>query len=170
MNQLILALSLLAMQMPARPIDWSAKAREAVGQFYAWYVPASRRAGADMRALSDARWHFAPALKAAMRADRKAAEANPNEIVGLDMDPFLNAQDPCNRYRPTAVRRAGSDFLVDVKGEGGCAAHRTPDVTVRVAIQSGVPVFVNFEYPAPVKDDLMRLLGRLAAERTKPKR
>lgn len=142
-------------------------AREEVARFYSWYVPAAQNAGADIRALRDPRWHFGPALVAALPADSAAAEASPGEIVGLDMDPFLNAQDPCDRYAPSAVRRSGTAFLVDVVGSGGCGRHRGPDVTVRVVFRGLTPVFVNFLYPKPVSDDLLHLLAQLAAGRAK---
>lgn len=165
-----LAALLILTQPQARPIDSARVARETVARFYAWYVPAAQRAGADMRALRDPRWHFNPALVTALRADSAATVANPGEIVGLDMDPFLNSQDPCNRYAPTAVRRDGATFLVDVVGSGGCATHRQPDVTVRVAFRGATPVFVNFLYPKPANDDLLGVLRQLASDRAKKPR
>ena len=123
-----------------------------------------------MRALHDPRWHFNPALVTALRADSAASVANPGEVVGLDMDPFLNSQDPCNRYAPTAVRRDGATFLVDVVGSGGCPSHREPDVTVRIAFRGTTPVFVNFLYLKPANDDLLHLLAQLASERAKKPR
>ena len=170
MIALLAALLLLPPQRSHAPIDSGRVAREVVAQFYAWYVPEAHRAGAEMRALRDPRWHFSPALMAALRADAAAAAASPGEIVGLDMDPFLNAQDPCHRYAPTGVRPAGKTFLVDVLGSGGCGSHRGPDVTVRIAITGGTPVFVNFLYPKPADDDLVHLLAHLAADRTKQPR
>lgn len=164
----IIAALLILTQTQARPaVDSARVARETVARFYGWYVPAAQRAGADMRALRDTRWHFNPALVTALRADSAATVANPGEIVGLDMDPFLNSQDPCNHYAPTAVRRDGATFLVDVVGSGGCASHREPDVTVRVAFRGTTPVFINFLYPKPANDDLLGVLRQLAADRTK---
>ena len=163
---LLVALS-MQVQAPTRPAHDSAQtARAAVARFYAWYVPAAAKAAAvDMRALHDPRWHFSPALVAALREDSIASVRSPNEVVGLDMDPFVNSQDPCDRYAPTAVRRAGANFLVDVRGSGGCSSHAGPDVTVRVAFQGTTPVFVDFLYPKPANDDLLHLLAQLAAGR-----
>ncbi len=120
-----------------------------------------------MRALRNPRWHFSSALVTALRAGSVATDASPGEIVGLDMDPFLNAQDPCTRYAPSAVRRMGKNFLVDVVGTGGCDPHRVPDVSVLVAFRGATPVFINFLYPKPANDDLLGLLARLAADRAK---
>ena len=170
MTAFLAALFLLTQQPTYAAIDSARVARESVARFYSWYVPAAQKAGADMRALHDARWHFSPALVTALRADSAATEANPSEIVGLDMDPFLNAQDPCDRYAPIAVRRDGKTFLVDVRGSGGCASHREPDVTVRVAFSGATPVFVNFIYPQPHNDDLLSVLKQLAADRAKKPR
>ena len=164
-----LAALLILTQPQARPIDSARVARETVARFYAWYLPAAQRAGADMRALRDPRWHFNPALVTALRADSAATVANPGEIVGLDMDPFLNSQDPCNHYAPTAVRRDGATFLVDVVGSGGCPSHREPDVTVRVVFRGTTPIFINFLYK-PINDDLLGLLRQLASDRAKKPR
>ncbi len=81
------------------------------------------------------------------------------------MDPFLNSQDPCDRYAPIAVRGVGKNYLVDVRGEGGCPKHSKADVTVRVAFAGGNPVFVNFIYDSKIAPDLMTLLAQLAMER-----
>jgi hypothetical protein len=143
-------------------------ARDVVARFYAWYVPlAMHTPGADMRALRDSRWHFDPALVNALRADSAAAAQSPDEIVGLDMDPFLNSQDPCDRYSPIAVRRQNGSYFVAVRGSGGCAAHTEADVTVRLVFQGANAVFLNFVYSSKPKDDLLSLLASLAASRAR---
>ena len=146
--------------------DSTAVARDAVTRFYSWYVPTSANTPmTDMLALKDARWRFSPALAKALRADSTASANSPDEIVGLDMDPFLNSQDPCARYAITGVRRASADFLVDVHGTGGCGRRGGPDVTVRVSFDAKGPVFVNFVYSRRRHDDLLSLLAQLARER-----
>jgi hypothetical protein len=79
----------------------------------------------------------------------------------------LNSQDPCDRYAPTGIRRDGTSWLVDVRGSGGCEAHQTTDVTLRVAFQSGHVVFANFIYSRTADDDLQHVLAHLAIERAK---
>jgi hypothetical protein len=144
-------------------------ARAVVARFYAWYVPVAKRTPeADMRSLKDARWHFDPALAKALRADVAAAARSPDEIVGLDMDPFLNSQDPCDRYAPIGVRYQSGNYFVAVRGSGGCAAHTAPDVTVQLVFRGGNAVFVNFLYSGKPKDDLLSLLATLAASRSRP--
>ncbi len=152
----------------ASTADSATIARDVVARFYSWYVPLAKQTPlADMRSLSDSRWHFAPALVRALRADSAAAARSPGEIVGLDMDPFLNTQDPCDRYSPIAVRHQRGSYLVAVRGSGGCAAHAEADVTVRVAFQGENAVFLNFVYSSKPKDDLLSLLASLAMSRSK---
>lgn len=169
MTSLVYALLLFTPLQIRAPLDSTRVARDIVAKFYTWYVPASQKPDADTRALGDARWHFDPTLARELRADRAAARASKDEIVGLDMDPYLNSQDPCERYAPSGVRRDGKDFLVDVKGSGNCGTHTTVDVTVRVRFQGTTPVFVNFLYPGPTGDSLDKLLRTLAADRAKNK-
>lgn len=158
----------LLLVMQGLTADSSAEARKAVSDFYDWYAPAAAHTpGTDMQSLRDNRWHFGIALTRALRADSAAAAKSADEIVGLDMDPFLNSQDPCDRYHPVNVRRSGAKFLVDVIGSGGCAPHSTPDVTVVVRFNGATPVFTNFIYSAREHDDLLGLLAQLAADRAK---
>ena len=143
-------------------------ARAVVARFYTWYVPLARHTpGADMRALRDSRWHFDPPLAKALRADSAAAARSPDEIVGLDMDPLLNSQDPCDRYSPIGVRHQNGNYFVAVRGSGGCAAYTEPDVTVRLVFQGANAVFLNFVYSSKPKDDLLSLLATLAASRSR---
>lgn len=159
---------------PIGPADSAKIARAVVARFYSWYVPLAKHTpGADMRSLRDSRWHFEPALVKALRADSAAAARSPDEIVGLDMDPFLNSQDPCDRYSPIAVTHQSGNYFVAVRGSGGCAAHAEADVTVRLAFRGANAVFLNFVYSSKPKDDLLSLLATLAADRSsqvKPRR
>jgi hypothetical protein len=141
----------------------------AVQSFYDWYVPLARSGDAGvtwMRAVRARRFAFAPAIVDALRRDSVASARSRDEIVGLDGDPFLNAQDPCDRYRVRAARQVGGRFLVDVVGEGGCEAHTRPDVVVELTRRapgaSGGPAwrFENFRYPDP-PTDLLAMLRRL---------
>jgi hypothetical protein len=153
---------------PSGTADSAKIAQAVVARFYAWYVPlAAHTPGADVRALRDSRWHFDPALAKALRADAAAAARSPDEVVGLDMDPFLNSQDPCDRYSPIAVRQRNGNFFVAVRGSGGCAAHTEADVTVQVVFRGANAVFLNFIYSRNPKEDLLSLLATLAADRAK---
>jgi len=165
------AISLIACtkSSPALSAD---SARRAVDEFYGWYVPIQKQtARADMRAVHDRGALFSSQLVTALRADSVASAASPGEVVGLDGDPFLNAQDACDRYSSAGVAEVGGRFLVQVLGTGGCAAHTTADVTVEVTPTNGNPVFTNFIYSPRERDDLVSLLAYLDSTRRagKPK-
>jgi hypothetical protein len=141
-------------------------ARRAVADFYSWYVPLARGTPqADMRAVRERPSTFSPQLVDALRADSVASAASPSEVVGLDGDPFLNSQDPCEQYAPVNSSERDGHFFVDVLGSGGCAAHTTPDVTVDVAPVAGRLVFNNFIFSSKPRADLLATLSDLAAAR-----
>lgn len=146
-------------------------ARRAVDDFYGWYVPIQKQTPrADMRAVHDRGALFSSPLVAALRADSTASAASPGAVVGLDGDPFLNAQDACDRYSSAGVAEVGGRFLVQVLGAGGCPDHTTADVTVEVTPTNGTPVFTNFIYSSRERDDLVSLLAYLdSTRRAKPK-
>jgi len=161
----VAALSLIACSSstPALSAD---SARQAVDEFYGWYVPIQKQTGnANMRAVHDRAALFSPELVAALRADSVASAASPGEVVGLDGDPFLNAQDACDRYSSAGVAELGNRFLVQVLGSGGCPEHTTADVTVEVTPANGNPVFTNFIYSPRDRDNLVSLLTYLDSTR-----
>jgi hypothetical protein len=93
----------------------------AVRQFLAWYVPLATAPG------SGPAWHSAltlapPALTEgllrALRADSIAWAASPGDIVGIDFDPFLATQDPCDSYHTGAALDSGA--LARVPVYSGC--------------------------------------------------
>jgi hypothetical protein len=137
-----------------------------VADFYQWYVPLVRSGpDAQARALQERAGSLSPALIQALRADAAASATSPDEVVGLDGDPFLNAQDFCDRYDTIGPTEKNAKFLVAVRGSGGCAAHTAADVTVEVTPIEGRPVFTNVIYSAAARDNLVERLADLAAER-----
>ena len=161
-----LLLAIGAAGAQSAPVRTHASPERAVAEFYAWYTPmALHDPGPDMRALRERPALFSPAIVRALRADSVATAQGGEEIDGLDGDPFLNAQDPCERYRPIRTRRASDVYLVEVLGSGGCEIHRTPDVIVQVTFRDGSPVFTNFLYSRKRGDDLLSLLKRLTEQR-----
>jgi len=155
---------------PAPPA--SEAARKAVDDFYAWYVPMQHDTPmASMRAVRERPASFSADIVSALRADSAASAQSPGEVVGLDGDPFLNSQDPCEHYGTSGVVEAGGRFLVQVLGTGKCEAHTNADVTVEVTPTDGRFVFTNFVYSARDKDNLLTTLADLAAARRtgKPK-
>ena len=133
--------------------------------FYKWYVPQGAHFEAAIR---DSAGLFAPELLTALRADLEAQARNADEVVGLDWDPFLASQDPCESYRVARATRQGDAFLVDVygvcRGATRSLAPDTPDVIAELATRDGSWVFVNFRYPREATD-LVTTLARLRGAR-----
>lgn len=75
---------------PATAPGDAAQAGAFVQSFYDWYVKAEIDSDA---ALKKKPAYFSPELTKALKADAVAAAKSPGDIVGLDFDPFLNAQD-----------------------------------------------------------------------------
>jgi hypothetical protein len=138
--------------------------RRAVQAFYSWYTPrAAKPRGVDMvmRAATHGPLSFDPELVKWLRIDSTARARTKDEVNGLDGDPYFNAQDPCDRYRVQSVRSQDSRFLVDVVGQGGCTAHKNPDVIVVVGRTGGKWVVKEFLDPSRRNEGLLPLLRRL---------
>src|SRR5262245_28119445 len=68
---------------------------------YDWYVPIEHNNnGSDpiARALKDRAAEFDPQLAQALKDDLAAQAKVSDDIVGIDFDPFLAAQDPSDSY------------------------------------------------------------------------
>ena len=137
--------------------------------FYAWY----ERTGERYRAVvSDSPALFAPALLAALRRDNAAQQATPDQVTGLDWDPFLDTQDPCVPYQVTGATRRGDTILVAVNGM--CvdrAPQSQPDVIAEVRFAGGRWVFADFRHvgsPGSLLEDLVRLRGGRGADSAPP--
>jgi hypothetical protein len=140
----------------------SAGARTFVDEFYKWYTPIARKNSRvppwytvlDQRpvALSDTLLH-------ALRRDREEQSKATGEIVGLDFDPFLGGQDPCERYVTGNSVQAGNTYRVSVFGICGKARHAQADVIAEVARSESSWVFVDFYYPGADGGDLLGALS-----------
>jgi hypothetical protein len=139
-------------------------ARRIVQRFYDWYVPrAAKPGGRDvvMQAAAHGPLPFAPELVRWLRIDSTARAKTPNEINGLDGDPYLNAQDPCDAYSARSVNASGKAFLVNVVGHGGCPAHSTPDIVVEIGRVDGRWTMLEFRDPHRRNEGIIPLLKRL---------
>ena len=132
--------------------------------FYGWYLPAAGTGQGLKRAISDSAALFAPDLVRALEADGEAQAKNPNEVVGLDGDPFLDAQDFCERYDVGTARRAGNDILVDVYARCSGDTTSAPRIAARVRRNGQGWSFVNFQYPQR-GSDLLKDLDELRRQR-----
>jgi len=129
-----------------------------VEAFYDWYLA---DLGSSFRiAIEDSSALFAPALVRGLRADEEAKAQNPGYLVGLEADPFLSSQDPCDTYRVGPARRDGTSILVDVRGDCYRRQDTRADVVAELAKSPSGWVFVNFRYPR-LDSDLMTDLAAL---------
>ena len=127
--------------------------------FYDWYA----RHGDEYEvAVRDSPSFFAPTLLEAMRTDIAAQARSPGEIVGLDWDPFLATQDPCDPYRVGRATRRGDTILLAVKGMCTDMQPRArPSVIAELGRSKGRWVFLDFRHVG----DAGSLLQDLAALR-----
>ena len=160
-------LSLLTLVGCARSAPTSSTAADSATQFtrtfYEWYLPQGTRFDVAVR---DSSRLFAPALLAALRADLDAQSRDSEEVVGLDWDPFLASQDPCESYRVGKATARETDYLVEVYPSCPSSDQPTdkPVVLAEVGHHNGAWVFANFRYPAD-SGDLLTDLARLQAAR-----
>lgn len=146
------------------PVNQADSVRRAVQRFYDWYVPRAANArGRDrvMEAAVRGPLSFDTELVRWLRTDSTARARAKGEIDGLDGDPYLNAQDPCDAYSARAPTATDSSFLVSILGHGGCARHSRPDVVVEVARRGGRWIVLEFRDPNRRNEGLIPLLRRL---------
>jgi hypothetical protein len=152
---------------PAAASGGATQASAFVQAFYDWYVKTEIDSDA---ALKKKPAYFSPELTKALEADAAAAAKSPGEVVGLDFDPFLNAQDVCSPYKVGTVKLVGDAYEVAVLGS--CADNKPgqPDVIARLVRHGDAWTFVDFIYPArddQPQDDLLSVLKALEQERAK---
>jgi hypothetical protein len=106
---------------------------------------------------------FSGELARLIDADLAAAEADPDEIVGLDFDPLLNAQDVMDGYALGVTRREGADAIVPVSLRSGTTL---TGVRIRLGRERGAWKVKNIHYPEGA--DLAGVLRDLAEGRQHP--
>lgn len=151
--------------------------KQFVQQFYDAYLAADKAAlDADNHesaydiTLRDKKSNFSPELIAALQEDEAAAKKSPGEIVGLDFDPILAAQDIPERYVIGNVQTKGDRYLVEVFGFWNGKKNSKPDVVPELTFQNGNWVFANFHYGEsefPVNENLISVLKALKESRDK---
>jgi hypothetical protein len=120
-----------------------------VKNFYDWYVPKANMTHtgpASDLALKYRRHTFSSELYTALEEDSEARAkvAGKGEIVGIDFDPFLFSQDPCERYVVGNVTRKGNRYWVEVFGLCSGKKSATPDVVPELMTKDGQWFFVDF--------------------------
>jgi len=139
-----------------------------VQEFYDGYMPLTTKSNsgpASDLALRDRPQAFDAQLLGRLKEDSEAQAKAKGDLVGLDFDPFLGSQDPCDRYDVVNVTSKEAHYLVDVRGSGGCEKHDQADVTAEVVSTNGMWQFSNFHYPGPPAYDLLTILKKLKEDR-----
>jgi hypothetical protein len=133
--------------------------------FYDWYLAS----GASLEHLvRDSAQLFDPPLYQALAGDLDAQAHNPDEVVGLDWEPFTASQDPCPAYQVDAPRPRGPHYLVPVRAKcptpDSGASPGPPTVLVELARRGSRWVFVNV-WHGNDPGDLLSDLAELKASR-----
>lgn len=153
----------------SEPASESGSAQAFVQDFYTWYLKEEKQEH-DMD-LSDFAVKTKPQLFSAaiiqgLKEDAAAQAKVPDEVVGLDFDPFLNAQDICEPYTTGKVTQSGTTYKVEVFDHCSDSKPGKPAVIAAVEKQGRAWVFVDFYYPG--YGDLFSVLRSLKQEREKP--
>jgi hypothetical protein len=133
--------------------------REFVEQFYKWYVPLALNDQINRSwdvALKPAPPPFSPELTKLLRGD-SVAQAECKELVGLDFDPFLYAQDPAQAYLVGKIAHAGPDYRAEIYSVDHGVQSKEPGLIAEFTQEKGHWFFVNFYYLSP-KGDLLTVL------------
>ena len=162
----LLFLVLQASSAHADDAALAASSRDFVQKFYDAYVPgalAERTTPASDFAIEHMSASFDGDLLAALKEDSAAQAKSTDGIVGLDFDPFLNSQDPAERYEVGSVKKEGTSYLVEVYAVMSGKRSADPAVIAELAYENGRWLFMNFRYPG--NDDLLTVLKVLKADR-----
>jgi hypothetical protein len=107
-----------------------------------------------------------PELQKMLRGDRDASAKNHDEIVGLDFDPFINAQDWSGKYWVNGVSVKDGVCRASVWGHDG---DKKREIVIPELMQNGGKwIFTNFHYPGsmhPEDENLIAILMSLRRNR-----
>jgi len=145
-------------------------AHDFVQGFYDWYAAEVKKNNGNWAvdsALKNKRWPLSETIVSALTADREAQDKVPDYIVGIDFDPFLDAQDDCTPYAAGKVTETKGRYQVEVF-DSRITCHdpypELPSVIAVVEKRKGAWIFVNFIYPE-AKTDLLSNLQALKEDR-----
>ena len=167
-RKLLPTVLLLCLPLYAELEKAQSSAADFVQSFYGWYVPFARadhsRAAFELALKRDSSI-FSVELAKALRADAAAQAKVSGEINGLDCDPFLNSQDPDERYELGKVTQKDGRHLCPLHGVSEGKKRPRPVVIAEVEQKSGHWIFVNFH--SPEGGDVLSLLKALSTGRRK---
>ena len=142
--------------------DMKESCRAFVQGFYDWYVPVAhaetKKQPAWDIALNKKGDSFAQALSRALR--KEDAIHSKLQDAGLDEDPFLNSQDPGERYVVGDARMTGDHCSADVYGIYSGRRSGKPEVVPELTLLNEKWIFVNFRYQSSDLLGLLKSLGK----------
>ena len=137
-----------------------ASCRQTVQSFYSWYLTNTSHT-TPIRAKPSL---FGTQLLGMLRADA-AAQAKSKKIVGLDFDPYVNAQIAPTRVVAGTAVQSGAACRVPVLMAFGKTAPLKVNNTAVLGMEHGQWVFTDFIFPTG--GDLIKTLNILKAQRAK---
>ena len=144
-----------------------------VQKFYDWYLAKSKQDNSKLSpeeiAIQQKAGSFSPVLIRELREDLKASAASKDGIVGLDFDPFLNAQDVATKYSVGKITSKNGKWYANVYGTWNGKKNAKPDVVPELTCDQGKWIFTNFDYEEPPKSNLLTVLKSLRDERKQTK-
>jgi hypothetical protein len=171
MSLWLLVVVVMAMSLPAHgatPADKEKSCQTFVQSFYSWYPKQDiNNVAASDRVLRYKKAILSPALYRGLKEDAEAQAKAKGDLVGLDFDPFLNAQDTASRYDVGKVVCKNGTYWANVYGTWNGKKLKKPDVVPELTYQGGRWIFVNFHYPdsnLPVNENLLSVLKVLKDE------
>jgi hypothetical protein len=159
---LLILLSTLAVGQTSAP----ASLRDFVQGFYDWYTPIALKDHSGPAweiALRQRSSAFAPALRQALQQDLQIQAHAEGEIVGIDFDPFLASQDPCEQYKAGESIVKGNSYWVKIYAICNGTRRQSPAVVAEVIRDGNAWRFINFH--DPLGGDLLTTLKKLKTSR-----
>jgi len=147
--------------------------REFVQGFYDWYFArlnlADRQNSASTQYDDVIRFRpetLTPRLRQMLKDDMDASSGDHDEIVGIDFDPYIGAQDWEGQYWARGVTLKNSVCRASVWGTD--AGKKTEIVDPELDFAANKWVFVNFHYPNSLSaqdENLVDILNGLRVDR-----
>ncbi len=140
-------------------------AKTFVQTFYDWYAATQQNFKKTMEletVMKKKAADFTPELNKRLNDDIAAQKKSPDELIGLDFDPFLSTNsEPYAKYLATKVTQKGDAFLVEVHGVAKGKTLTKATVTPEVKQIKGKWQFANFHYGKseyPENENLLSVL------------
>ena len=131
---------------PATANRSQSDARSFVVQFYDWYRPDSGTSRNLNDVLHDRPQVFEPQLFALIKGGEQCEGVNPHSVCDLGVDPFLDSQNPCQRYEVGEATAKNGAYWVAVFAVCDGRRDTIPTVLAIVAPRDSTWQFVNFVY------------------------